>query len=113
MAHEDSNFDRRTFLMRHSVIGAAAVMTGAAWTPEARAQQAAKEAAAPKLGATLSPDLNVVKASKGPVMILADEFYKVGPAPRARTPSGRCASPTTSTSAAPSCRPTSSPRRPA
>ena len=45
------------------------------------AKQAAKEAAAPKMGATLSPDLNVVKQSKGPVMTLADEFYKVGPGP--------------------------------
>jgi L-serine dehydratase len=33
------------------------------------------------MGATLSPDLNVVKQSKGPVMTLADEFYKVGPGP--------------------------------
>src|SRR6185503_3690678 len=73
--------DRRTFLMRHAVIGAAAAMTGTGWTIEARAQQATKEAAAPKLGGALSPDLNVVKASKGPVMILADEFYKVGPGP--------------------------------
>ena len=48
---------------------------------EARVNQAAKEAAAPKMGATLSPDLNVVKQSKGPVMTLADEFYKVGPGP--------------------------------
>ena len=48
---------------------------------EARAKQTAKEAAAPKMGATLSPDLNVVKQSKGPVMTLADEFYKVGPGP--------------------------------
>src|SRR5678809_396945 len=40
-----------------------------------------KKATAPKMGATLSPDLNVAKASKGPVMILADEFYKVGPGP--------------------------------
>ena len=48
---------------------------------EARAKQAAKEAAAPKMGAKLSPDLNVVKQSKGPVMTLADEFYKVGPGP--------------------------------
>ena len=48
---------------------------------EARAKQAAKEAAAQKMGATLSPDLNVVKQSKGPVMTLADEFYKVGPGP--------------------------------
>ena len=76
-----SNIDRRSFLMRHAVIGAAATMTGTSWTVSARAQQAAKEAAAPKLGGALSPDLNVVKASKGPVMILADEFYKVGPGP--------------------------------
>ena len=55
--------------------------TGTVWMSEARAKQAAKEAAAPKMGATLSPDLNVVKQSKGPVMTLADEFYKVGPGP--------------------------------
>jgi L-serine dehydratase len=76
--------DRRSFLMRNAVIGAAAVMTGRTWTQEARATQAAKEAAQPKpqtkLPAT-SPDLDVVKRSKGPVMTLADEFYKVGPGP--------------------------------
>ena len=76
-----SNIDRRSFLIRNAVIGAAAVMTGKVWTPEARAQQAAKEAGGPKLGAVLSPDLDVVKKSKGPVMTLADEFYKVGPGP--------------------------------
>src|ERR1700760_2588212 len=75
------NIDRRTFLIRNAVIGAAAVMTGAAWTPEARAQQAAKEAAAPKLGSTMSPDLEIVKESKGPVMTVVEEFYKVGPGP--------------------------------
>ena len=82
--------DRRTFLMRNAAIGAAAVMTGGNWTPEARAAQAAKEASAakpaaktgPKLGASpLSPDLDVVKRSKGPVMTVVDEFYKVGPGP--------------------------------
>src|SRR5262252_8538858 len=76
-----SNVDRRSFLIRNAVIGAAAVMTGSTWTPEARAQQAAKEAAASKMGATLSPDLDVVAKSKGPVMAVADEFYKVGPGP--------------------------------
>jgi L-serine dehydratase len=80
-----ANVDRRAFLIRHAAIGAAAVMTGTTWTPEARAQQAAKEATAPidlrQLGATLSPDLDVVASSKGPVMTLADEFYKVGPGP--------------------------------
>jgi L-serine dehydratase len=75
------NIDRRSFLIRNAAIGAAAVMTGATWTAEARAQQAAKEAGAPKLGGMLSPDLNVVKESKGPILIVADEFYKVGPGP--------------------------------
>ncbi len=77
----NSGIDRRSFIMRNAVIGAAAVMTGRNWTPEARAAQAAKEAGAPKLGATLSPDLDVVKKSKGPVMTILEEFYKVGPGP--------------------------------
>jgi len=77
-----SAIDRRSFLMRNAVIGAAAVMTGTTWTPQARAQQAAKEAGAPKLGASpLSPNLNVVAKSKGPVMTVLEEFYKVGPGP--------------------------------
>ncbi len=77
-----AGIDRRSFLMRNAVIGAAAVMTARTWTPEARAAQAAKEAAEPpKLGSTLSPDLDVVKKSKGPVMTILEEFYKVGPGP--------------------------------
>jgi L-serine dehydratase len=74
------NIDRRRFFMRSAAIGAASAMTGAVWSSEARAQQAAKEASAPPPTA-LSPDLEVVKASKGPVMTLVDEFYKVGPGP--------------------------------
>jgi len=81
-----SNVNRRAFLMRNAVIGAAAVMTGRTWTLEARAQQAAKEAAAksnpPPLNSTsMSSDLDVVKRSKGPVMTILEEFYKVGPGP--------------------------------
>ncbi|MDG6146385.1 hypothetical protein NF717_12145, partial [Lactococcus formosensis] len=67
-----SDIDRRSFLMRNAAIGAAAVMTGNAWTAEARAQQATKDAAAPKLGTTLSPDLDTVKKSKGPVMTVVE-----------------------------------------
>src|SRR5881394_1489094 len=86
-----ANIDRRTFLIRHAVIGAAAAMTGTVWTAEARAQQATTEAAAkeaaeksplPPLDSTsMSPELDVVKRSKGPVMTVLDEFYKVGPGP--------------------------------
>src|SRR5262245_50926744 len=72
--------NRRAFLMRSAVIGAAAVMTGNAWTHEARAQQAAKGAAG-VLNTTHAANLNVETQSKGPVMTLADEFYKVGPGP--------------------------------
>jgi L-serine dehydratase len=73
--------DRRSFFMRSAVISASAVLTGKSWTPEARAAQAAKEATQPKLATTHSPDLDVEKKSKGPVMTLSDEFYKVGPGP--------------------------------
>ena len=65
-----SNIDRRTFIIRNAVIGAAAAMTGSMWTREARADQATKEAAKPKLGGGASPVLNVVKQSKGPIMTL-------------------------------------------
>src|ERR1051326_2688546 len=80
------NIDRRRFIIRNAVIGAAAAMTGTVWTVQARAQQAAKEAAEkaplPPLDSTsMSQDLDVVKRSKGPVMTVLDEFYKVGPGP--------------------------------
>src|SRR4026207_1457546 len=80
------NIDRRTFLIRNAVIGAAAAMTGTVWTAEARAQQAAKEAAEksplPPLDSTsMSQDLDVVKRSKGPILTVLEEFYKVGPGP--------------------------------
>src|SRR5689334_25446815 len=79
------NIDRRTFLIRNAVIGAAAAMTGTVWTIEARAAQAAKEAAKksplPTLASTtMSQDLDAVKRSKGPVMTVHDEIYRAGPA---------------------------------
>src|SRR5690349_14367615 len=70
--------DRRTFLMRSAVIGAASVMTGRALSAE---EQKARATAAPPLGGKMSPNLNVVKQSKGPVMTVLEEFYKVGPGP--------------------------------
>jgi L-serine dehydratase len=87
-SHEEASdlpdsVDRRTFLMRTAMVGTVAVLNGcspssnkeqvAATTPAAPAPQAA----APPL----SPDLEVVKKSKGPVMTVLSEFYKVGPGP--------------------------------
>jgi L-serine dehydratase len=79
--------DRRAFLMRTAMIGAMAVLTG---TPPVSAAETAKKAATattPKAKAPapkappLSPTLDVVKKSKGPVMTTLEEFYKVGPGP--------------------------------
>ena len=70
--------DRRTFLMRSAVIAATSVITGKAISAE---EQKARATAAPPLGAKMSQDLNVVKKSKGPVMTVLEEFYKVGPGP--------------------------------
>jgi L-serine dehydratase len=67
--------DRRAFLMRAALIGATAVLTGRPMPADAQA--AAAKATSPRV----SPSLNVVKKSKGPVMTVIDEFYKVGPGP--------------------------------
>jgi L-serine dehydratase len=72
--------DRRAFMMRSAVVGAAAVMTGAPPTsPHAIA--AAVSPLQPASTSKVSPDLDVVKKAKGPIMTTLDEFYKVGPGP--------------------------------
>ena len=67
--------DRRTFLMRSAVVGAAVLITG---NPMSAQEQTARATAPPP---PLDPKLNVVQKGKGPVMTLLDEFYKVGPGP--------------------------------
>jgi L-serine dehydratase len=71
--------DRRAFMMRTAVVGAAAVMTGA--VPLTTQQIAAAPLPPPSQASKVSPDLDVVKKSKGPVMTTLEEFYKVGPGP--------------------------------
>lgn len=75
--------DRRTFMMRSAVVGAAAVMTGCSPSSEQAVASNTPPAQAPKApaGPPLSADLEVVKKAKGPVMTTLDEFYKVGPGP--------------------------------
>ena len=67
--------DRRTFLMRSAVVGAAVLINGRSMSAQEQTQRAS---AAPP---PLDPKLNVVQKGKGPVMTLLDEFYKVGPGP--------------------------------
>ena len=85
--------DRRTFLMQSAVFGAAMAMAAGDASAEERVRRAAG-APPPQAGlsdaereaketcpAGISPNLNVVKKQKGPVMTTVDEFYKVGPGP--------------------------------
>jgi L-serine dehydratase len=71
--------DRRAFMMRSAMIGAVSVLSGSA--PATAKETAARAASATSPKVPLSPDLQVVKNSKGPVMTVVDEFYKVGPGP--------------------------------
>jgi L-serine dehydratase len=75
--------DRRAFMMRSAVIGAVAVITGCsrADVEQTAGATPAPAAPAPQSAPPLSPELEVVKKSKGPVMTTLDEFYKVGPGP--------------------------------
>jgi L-serine dehydratase len=73
--------DRRAFMMRSALVGAVAVINGCAPSPQQTAAAANTATPPPQPAATTSPDLNVVKKSKGPVMTTIDEFYKVGPGP--------------------------------
>ena len=75
--------DRRAFLMRSAMIGAMSVMSGAAISCEEKTEKAARTTAETGTAPTppLSPDLEVVKQEKGPVLTVIDEFYKVGPGP--------------------------------
>jgi L-serine dehydratase len=78
--------DRRAFMMRSAMIGAVSVLSGC--SPSTPAETAVKASTAtppvvptPTGASSLSQDLDVVKKSKGPVMTVIDEFYKVGPGP--------------------------------
>jgi L-serine dehydratase len=76
--------DRRAFLIRSAVGGAAAVMMGTTVSAQERIAMAVRTLPVlPQAAATppLSNDLDVVKKEKGPVLTTADEFYKVGPGP--------------------------------
>ena len=74
--------DRRAFMMRSALIGATAVLTGCSpSTPQQTASAAATATPPPVPVSKVSPDLEVKKQTKGPVMTTLEEFYKVGPGP--------------------------------
>jgi len=73
-------FDRRRFMMRSALVSVMTAVTGCAPTETAEKLQNTPPPATPS-APPLSPDLEVVKKEKGPVMTTLDEFYKVGPGP--------------------------------
>src|SRR4051794_37808533 len=71
-----SGSDRRAFMMRSAMVTAIVALGGIANPLFAQIP------AEPPLGsAPPDPSLQVIKHTKGPVMTLVDEFYKVGPGP--------------------------------
>ena len=66
--------DRRAFMVRSAMATAIGLLGGQVNPLFAQAPANAQPV-------RLDPNLDVVKKSKGPVMILVDEFYKVGPGP--------------------------------
>jgi len=85
-----SGLNRRKFIMRSAVISAAAVMNGCSRSETERTAPPPAVESPQAVGTTgktnapavpLSPDLDVVKKEKGPVLTTLDEFYKVGPGP--------------------------------
>ena len=68
--------DRRSFMMQSAMVTAIVAVGGRA------SPLFGQVPAQSPLGAKgVDPNLQVVKKSKGPVMTLVDEFYKVGPGP--------------------------------
>jgi len=73
--------DRRAFMMRSALVGVIAAATGCSPTTTTSSQAPPPQAPVVPAPPPLSPDLEVVKKEKGPVMTTIDEFYKVGPGP--------------------------------
>ncbi len=81
VSHAPTLLTRRD--LGRTIVGAsaAALLVGCSSKP-ATEQGAAPTASAPPAAApALSPDLAVVQQSKGPVMTVLEEFYKMGPGP--------------------------------
>jgi L-serine dehydratase len=71
--------DRRAFMVRSAMALSIGALTGCKPKDVSKIPAQARPGGGAKVA--LDPSLDVVKKSKGPVMTLADEFYKVGPGP--------------------------------
>lgn len=79
-----SGVDRRRFLMQSAVVGAAAVMTGRHVSAKERLLTAINESLPQQSrgpAPQLSPELEVTRKTKGPILTTLGELFKVGPGP--------------------------------
>jgi L-serine dehydratase len=77
--HEDRTlFTRRNFGRTLLAASAGALFTGCAKPTKQAGDEAVRT---DSLASALSPDLDVVKRSKGPILTVLEEFYKMGPGP--------------------------------
>src|SRR5438270_10197396 len=76
-AKPDSGLSRRQFSQTVLAASAGALLVGCSSKSEQIVTAAAPSPAAPPLSA----ELNVVQTSKGPIMTVLEEFYKMGPGP--------------------------------
>src|SRR5215471_2128152 len=73
---------RRDFGISALVASAGALLAGCSKSqPAEQASQPSATPAPSGQAVTLSPELEVVKESKGPIMTTLEEFYKIGPGP--------------------------------
>ena len=76
-----SDVDRRTFMMRNAVYRRGGRNDRHHLDARSARRSGGEGSRAAKAGDHALPDLEVVKQSKGPVMTVLEEFYKVGPGP--------------------------------
>ncbi len=82
-----SKTESATLLSRREVglaalaVSAGAILAGCSTPQQQTREKASSAPAAAPPASNLSPELDVVKKSKGPIMTVLDEFYKMGPGP--------------------------------
>jgi L-serine dehydratase len=78
---KSGGISRRDFGCAALTAVTASVFAGCSKAPQQTEQTAAPAPPPAPAGGALSPDLEVVKQSKGPIMTTLEEFYKMGPGP--------------------------------
>src|SRR5262245_15346409 len=74
-------FSRRDLGRTALAASAGAILSSCSSPQQPTAEKSAPASAGTPPASSLAPDLNVVQKSKGPIMTVLEEFYKMGPGP--------------------------------